>query len=215
MIVDLSHRITDGLLTYPGMAPPRISTEVSFAETAARMAPGVSFAIGRIELVGNTGTYLDTPAHFYPDGYDLADLPLERVVDVPAVVLDATGGIGPDLLDGAGELRGCAVLIHTGHSRHWGSDAYFTGHPFLTADLVATLIAAEPALVGIDSLNIDDNTDPARPAHHGLLGAGIPIVEHLTGLAALPARGARFTALPAPVAGMATLPVRAVAVLPD
>ncbi|MCO1579990.1 cyclase family protein [Crossiella sp. SN42] len=215
MIIDLSHRITDGLRTYPGMAAPRISTEVSYAETAARMAPGVSFRIDRLELVGNTGTYLDTPAHFHPDGYDLAGLPLTRVVDVPAVVLDATGGIGPDLLRDAGDLSDCAVLIHTGWSRHWGSEDYFVGHPFLTADLVAGLIAADPALVGIDSLNIDDNTDPARPAHHGLLGAGIPIIEHLTGLAALPPRGARFTALPAPVAGMATLPVRAVAVIPD
>lgn len=214
-IVDLSHPITDGMVTYPGLDAPKISTFISREDSAARMATGVSFHIGRIDMVANTGTYLDTPMHYHAAGYDTSKLPLERVVDVPAVVIDAARvpTPGPELLAEAGDLAGHAVLFHTGWSRHWGTEAYFTGHPYLTRGLVEALIAAEPAVVGIDSLNIDDNDDPTRPAHHGLLGAGIPIVEHLTGLAQLPARGARFTAIPAPVAGMGTMPVRAVAVL--
>ncbi|MEV1285592.1 cyclase family protein [Micromonospora sp. NPDC049679] len=213
-IVDLSHPITDGLVTYPGLDAPKITTFTSRDESAARLGTGVSFHIGRIDMVANTGTYLDTPHHYHVGGYDTAGLPLERVVDVTAVVIDATriAAVGPDLLADAGELAGHAVLFHTGWSRHWGTDAYFSGHPYLTRALVAVLIEAGPAIVGIDSLNIDDATDPTRPAHHGLLGAGIPIVEHLTNLAELPPHGARFTAVPAPIAGMATLPVRAVAV---
>ncbi|MGI5499546.1 cyclase family protein [Lentzea sp. CA-135723] len=205
-IVDLSHPIVHGMTTMGGMRPPSVSTYVSREETAARMGPGVSFEIGQIDLIANTGTYLDTPAHYHQGGYDTAGLPLERVVDVPVAVLR----IGDQV---PAELVGHAVLFHTGWSRHWGTDAYQHGHPFLTADVVEALIAAGPALVGIDSLNIDDAGDLTRPAHQGLLGAGIPIVEHLTNLDQLPARGARFTALPMPVVGMGTMPVRAIAVV--
>lgn len=214
-IIDLSHPITDGMVTYPGFEPPKITTYISREESTTRLAPGVSYHVGRLEMIANTGTYLDTPRHFHANGYDIAGLPLHRVLDVPAVVIEATQlrAIGPDVLDNAGKLAQHAVLFHTGWSRNWGTDAYFTNSPFLTEDLVAELIAASPAIVGIDSLNIDDVSDPKRPAHQGLLGAEIPIIEHLTALSELPARGARFTALPAPVVGMDTMPVRAVAVV--
>jgi len=214
-IIDLCHPITDGMVTYPGFEPPKITTYISREESTTRLAPGVSYHVGRLEMIANTGTYLDTPRHFHANGYDTAGLPLHRVLDVPAVVITATQlrKIGPDVLNDAGELAEHAVLFHTGWSRHWGNDAYFTNSPFLTEHLVAELIAANPAVVGIDSLNIDDASDPKRPAHQGLLGAGIPIIEHLTALSELPARGARFTAVPAPVVGMGTMPVRAVAVV--
>ncbi|MCG8927539.1 cyclase family protein [Lentzea sp. CC55] len=205
-IIDLSHPIHHGMTTIRGMKTPSVTTYVSREETAARMAPGVSFEIGQIDLIANTGTYLDTPSHYHQDGYDTAGLPLERVADVPAVVLRPGDPILP-------ELEGFAVLFHTGWSRHWGTDTYQDGHPFLTSDVVDALIAVGPALVGIDSLNIDDATDPSRPAHQGLLRAGIPIVEHLTNLEQVPARGARFTALPMPVVGMGTMPVRAIAIV--
>ncbi|GHH38547.1 cyclase [Lentzea cavernae] len=207
-IVDLSHPIVDGMVTMGGMRPPRVTTYVSRDDTAARMGPGVSFEIGQIDLIANTGTYLDTPSHYHSGGYDTAGLPLERVVDVPVAVVRLGDPILP-------EFKGHAVLFHTGWSRNWGTDAYQNGHPFITADVVGALIEVEPALVGIDSLNIDDATDLNRPAHQGLLGAGIPIVEHLTNLEQVPPRGARFTALPMPVVGMGTMPVRAIAVVDE
>lgn len=72
---------------------------------------------------------------------------------------------------------------------------------------------ANVAAVGIDSLNIDDVDDLTRPVHDTLLGAGIPVLEHLTNLAAVPDTGARLIAVPTPVRGMGTFPVRAIAVL--
>ncbi|MFD5824390.1 cyclase family protein [Lentzea sp. NPDC060358] len=207
-IIDLSHPISHGMTTMRGMRTPSVTTYVSRAETSARMTPGVSFEIGQIDLIANTGTYLDTPRHYHQDGYDTAGLPLERVVDVPVAVLQLGDPILP-------ELEGLAVLFHTGWSRYWGTDAYQDGHPFLTSEVVDALLAVGPALVGIDSLNIDDATDPSRPAHQGLLGAGVPIVEHLTNLEQVPGRGARFTALPMPVVGMGTMPVRAIAVVDE
>ena len=216
ILVDLSHPIVDGMTTYPGLPGPTVETHVSREESAARMAPGVSFHIARLSMVANTGTYIDAPFHFHDSGPDIAALALERLVDVPAVVVDATDltAVGADALAGLGDLAGTAVLVRTGWSRHWGTDAYLSpDSPHLTADAVDLLVEAGPALVGIDSLNIDAVPDTSRPAHHGLLGAGIPVVEHLTGLDALPPRGARLTVLPAPVVGMGTMPVRAVAVL--
>ncbi len=214
--VDLSHPIESGMTTYPGLPAPVVSTYISRAESAQRLTGGVSFHIGQVELVANTGTYLDAPYHFHADGPDVAALPLERLVDVPIALVNAVRAARVDaqLLGDPGRLWGRAVLVHTGWSRHWGTDEYGVDAPYLTADAVRALIHANVALVGIDSVNIDNIADTSRPAHHGLLGAGIPIVEHLTALDRLPAEGARLTVLPAPVVGMGTFPVRAVATLP-
>nr|WP_269205230.1 cyclase family protein [Motilibacter aurantiacus] len=218
-MLDLSHPITDGMVTYPGLDAPVVRTVVDRQDSARRLAPGVSFEILGVDLVANTGTYLDAPRHFHAAGADIASLPLERLVDVPVTLVDVRGD-GP--VDAARLAhvtweRGRAILLWTGWSRHWGSPAYVTGGPFVTADAVQVLLAAEPALVGIDALNIDSPADPARPAHCGLLHAGVPIVEHLTGLDELhratggEAGRARLTALPAPFAQLGTFPVRAVA----
>lgn len=216
-VVDLSHPITADMTTYPGLPGPTISDHLSRAASAEHYAPGVTFQIGRIEMVGNTGTYLDSPFHRLEDGTDLAGLDVHRLVDVPGVVVDATEhrGIDPVTLDGL-DLRDRAVLFHTGWSRLWGTPAYGgSTSPFLSAATTERLVAAGPALVGIDSVNIDNPVDPGRPAHSGLLGAGIPIVEHLCRLGDLPPNGFRFTALPAPVVGFGTFPVRAVAVIEE
>jgi kynurenine formamidase len=222
-IVDLSHVITDGLVTYPGIPGPVIGSHLTFDESASHYAAGTEFSIGTISMAANTGTYLDTPAHRYRDGADLAAVDLARMVDLDGVVARArvrpgAGGraIGEsDLLralDGI-ELAGRAVLIDTGHSDHWGTPAYFVEHPYLTDDAVEFLLSVKPALVGIDSLNIDSTHTGRRPAHSWLLAAQIPIVEHLTGLNELPDTGFRFTAAPPAVRGMGTFPVRAFAVL--
>jgi arylformamidase len=215
-IVELSHPIEHGMTTYPGLPGPVISTHISREESAARLGTGVSFHIGRIDLVANTGTYLDAPYHFHADGADLATLPVERLVEVPIVVVRASGrhAVGPDLLGDPSRLAGCAVLVHTGWSRQWGTEAYLSGSPYLTADAARVLVGAGVALLGIDALNVDDTADLSRPVHHGVLGAGIPLLEHLTALDEVPDTGARLTALPPPVRGLGTLPVRAVAVLP-
>jgi kynurenine formamidase len=214
-LVDLSHPIVAGMTTYPGLPGPEIETYISRAESAERLSSGVSFHIGRLCMVANTGTYLDAPFHFHETGADTAGLPLERLVDLPTVVVDARSAVavGARALGDLAGARGAAVLVHTGWSRHWGTSAYAEGSPHLTGDAVDVLIAADVALVGIDALNIDDVADLSRPAHQGLLGAGIPILEHLTGLDALPAVGARLTAVPPPVVQMGTMPVRAVAVV--
>ena len=217
--VDLSHEIVDGMTTHPGIAPPVISTVLSFEASAARYAPGTVFEIRRIDMVANTGTYLDTPAHRFPGGADLADLALERIVDVPGVLVDcrATGRDGGSRGIVAQAFRdvdvaGRAVLIWTGWDRHWGTEAYLSDNPHLTADAAAALVARGAALVGIDSLNVDSLADPRRPAHTAILAAGIPLVEHLTGLAALAGGPFRFFAAPPRVRGMATFPVRAFAI---
>ncbi len=215
MIVDLSHPIVAGMATYPGLAGPQLQTVVSRADSAARLGNGVSFEIGAVTLVGNTGTYLDSPYHFHADRADIAGLPLQRLVDVPIVMVRAAGRsavTAADLGD-PGRLWGRAVLVHTGWAQHWGTPRYLDlDCPHVTADAVDALVDANVALVGIDSLNIDDPTDPRRPAHHRLLGADIPIIEHLTRLDSVPDEGARLTVLPAPVRGMASFPVRPVAV---
>lgn len=215
MIVDLSHEIVAGMATYPGIAGPQLQITISRTASAALLRTGVSFEIESLTLVGNTGTYLDAPYHFHADGADLAQLPLERLVNVPIAVVRAFGRpfvTAHDLGDPA-ELWGRAVLVHTGWARYWGSPRYLElDCPHLTADAVTALVDANVALVGIDSLNIDDPGDPRRPAHHGLLAAGIPIVEHLTNLELIPDAEARLIALPAPVRAMASFPIRAVAV---
>lgn len=215
-LVELSHVVRDGLVTYPGLPAPVITDHLSREASRAVYAPGTEFHIARIEMVANTGTYVDAPSHRYADGADLADLPLERVADLPGVVVDVRGSAGRAVGAEAflaDDVAGRAVLVLTGWSRHFGTSAYASGHPFLTEAAARHLVEAGAALVGIDSLNIDDTTDARRPTHSTLLGAGIPVCEHLTNLDRLPTTGFRFSAAPVAVAGMGTFPVRAWAAL--
>ena len=214
--VDLSHSIVPGLLTYPGLPAPVISDHMSRHESRSRYSAGTTFQIGRIEMVANTGTYIDAPFHRYADGCDLTQLPLESIADLPALCVRVDAGvreIGTGVFNGL-DVRGKAVLVHTGWAERWGSEAYFSGHPYLTDRAGEQLAAAGAALVGIDSLNIDGTDDGARPVHSTLLGAGIPIVEHMCNLERLPAREPfRFFAVPVKVQGMGSFPVRAFAIL--
>ena len=209
-LVDVSHEVAHGLVTYRGLPAPVVCDYLTREASRAIYAAGTEFHIGKIEMVANTGTYLDAPFHRYPDGQDVAQLDLASVADLDAVVLDAAGvrAIDADVF-APHELRGKAVLVRTGWDAHWDTEQYFTGHPFLTRAAAEHLVAAGARLVGIDSLNIDDTVDLTRPVHSLLLRAGIPIVEHLCNLAALPARGFKFFAVPVKVAGMGTFPVRA------
>jgi arylformamidase len=202
---DLSHAVVSGETTYPGLPAPVISDHLTREASRERYAPGFEFQIGRIEMVSNTGTYIDTPFHRFPDGHDLAGLPLERVAGVPGVVVDDVTTV-PD------DVAGCAVLYRTGWDVHWATARYGeAGHPFLPTAVAEALVAAGVALVGIDSVNIDDTRGGERPIHTALLAAGVPIVEHLTNLGALPDRGFAFSAVPPRVVGMGTFPVRAFA----
>ena len=215
-LVDLTHPVRAGMTTYPGLPGPELVDHLSREASRERYEPGTEFQIGRITMVANTGTYLDVPFHRFADGGDLADLDLSRVVDVPGLLVDASGAgraIGRELFDGL-DVAGRAVLVRTGWDRHWGTDGYAADdHPFVTGAAAEWLAGQGVALVGIDSVNIDDMADGSRPAHTGLLAAGVPIVEHLTGLGALPADGFRFHAAPVPVVGMGTFPVRAYALV--
>src|SRR5213078_1800873 len=211
-LVDLSHTIEHGMVTYPGLPAPVISDWLSRDASSSRYAPGTTFQIGKIEMLANTGTYIDAPFHRYDGRQDIGDYPLESVADLEGVVIRATERKGRALdaaWFGGHDVRGKAVLVHTGWDAHWRTERYGSGHPFLTRDAVEHLVAAGAALVGIDSLNIDDAADGARPAHTILLGARIPIVEHLCNLAELPDAGFRFFAVPAKVKGMGSFPVRA------
>ena len=214
--VDLSHTIEAGVITYKGLPAPIICDHMSFADSRAHYAPGTEFQISRIDMVVNTGTYLDTPYHRYPDGTDLAKLDLERLSSLPATVVRVTG-LEARAIDwtnfAASEVRDRAVLVHTGWDAHWRTDRYFEGHPFLTEKAAVYLRDQGARLVGIDSLNIDDTSAGTRPVHSTLLAAGIPIVEHLTNLAALPLQGFEFFAVPPKISGVGTFPVRAHAVI--
>lgn len=213
---DLSHAIEDGMITYKGLPAPLICDHLSRADSRKHYAPGTEFQIARIEMVANTGTYIDAPYHRYADGIDIAGLDLDRIAGVPGVVVRVEGGTQRAIdwtAFAATDVRDRAVLVHTGWSRHWRTDAYFEGHPFLTERAAAYLRDHGAMLVGIDSYNIDDTSGGTRPAHSVLLGAGIPIVEHMTGLDALPVQGFRFWAVPPKVVGMGTFPVRAYAEL--
>jgi len=215
-IVDLSHVIEHGMTTYPGLPGPQICDFWTREGSAANYDDGSSFQIGRIDMVANTGTYLDSPFHRYAEGRDLADLRLSSLADLPAIVVRQPweDGIAVDAPAFQGlDLRGKAVLIQTGWDRHWRTKRYGENHPFLTAAAAGWLIENGAALVGIDSNNIDDTRVRARPAHSRLLGADIPICEHMTGLGQLPDQGFRFSAVPPKVRGMGTFPVRAYAVL--
>jgi kynurenine formamidase len=214
--LDLSHTIEHGMVTYPGLPGPIICDYMSRKDSRGRYADGVEFQIGKIEMVANTGTYIDAPFHRYADGKDVAGLRLEWLADLDAVVVQgpADGSQAVDWRAFAGrELRGRAVLVHTGWDARWGTPGYLTNNPFLTAAAAEYLVGEGVALVGIDSLNIDDIGDGARPVHSTLLGAEIPIVEHLCNLGPLPDRGFRFSAVPPKVSGFGTWPVRAFASL--
>ncbi len=216
--VDLSHAVVNGMVTYRGLPAPLVCDYLTreASREQFRLAPGVDFHIGRIDMVANTGTYVDSPFHRYADGVDLAQLSLDALADVPAIVAYAPRAgeraIGPETFAGL-DVCGRAVLVRTAWDTHWGTDRYFDGHPFLTADAAQHLAAAGATIVGIDSLNIDDADDAQRPAHSTLLGAGIPIVEHLRGLEQLPTSGFRFSAVPVKVCSLGTFPVRAFALL--
>src|SRR5690606_4933803 len=213
--IDLSHVIESGMITYKGLPAPLICDYLSREASRSVYSAGTEFQIDRIEMVGNTGTYLDTPYHRFADGHDLADLPLERVADCEGMVIDVTGASGR-VIDwqalAAGEVRGKAVLVRTGWDRHWRTDRYFENHPHLTEAAAEYLRDQGALLVGIDSLNVAATAGGEPPAPPGLLRAGIPSVEHRTGRERLPADGFRFAAGPPKVRRMGTFPVRAHAI---
>lgn len=211
-LVDLSHVIEQGMVTYKGLPAPLICDHLSRVQSRAHYGEGTEFQIDRIEMVGNTGTYLDTPYHRYADGYDLAGLDLDIIADSPGIVVRVEGS-RERAIDwtafAASDVGGKAVLVHTGWDRHWRTNQYFEGHPFLTEAAALYLRDQGALLVGIDSFNIDDTSGNTRPVHSALLAAGIPIVEHMTNLAALPITGFQFTAAPPKICAMGTFPVRA------
>jgi kynurenine formamidase len=213
-LVDLSHLIEDGMVTYRGLPAPAICDYWSREASASLYDDGSTFQIGRIDMVANTGTYLDAPFHRYADGADLAGLELAGLASLPGLVVRKpfARGLAVEAEDFAGlDVRGKAVLVHTGWDAHWRTEAYFERHPYLTQAAAELLVDGGAALVGIDSYNIDDTAARARPVHTVLLGAGIPICEHMTNLGALPDSGFRFSAVPPKIAGMGTFPVRAFA----
>lgn len=216
VMIDLSHQIEHGMTTYHGLPGPMIEDFMGREESRSRYEPGTEFQIGTIQMVANTGTYLDSPFHRYADGADLSGLALDSLANLSGItfrVAAESRAIDPDLFTGH-DLTGKAVLIHTGWARHWRTDEYFNGlHPFLTAAAAEHLVEAKATLVGIDSYNIDSTESGARPVHTSLLAAGIPIVEHLRGLEDLPTAGYRFFSVPPRVVGMGTFPVRAFALL--
>ena len=216
-LIELSHQIRHGMVTYPGLPGPEVSDYLPREASPDRYGPGTEFHIGRISMVANTGTYVDSPFHRFAGATDVAGLPLCRVADLDGVLVRIGAGqraIDRDAL-AAYDVGGRAVLVHTGWDRYWGSDRYGTANPFLTASAAGWLAERRAALVGIDSVNVDDTSGPSRPVHATLLAAGIPIVEHLCGLDQLPPAGFRFHAAPAPVAGIGSFPVRAYAVIAD
>lgn len=214
--IDLSHTVTNGLVTYPGLPGPIICDYLSREQSRRHYAPGTEFQIGRIEMVANTGTYVDSPYHRFASGKTLAELPLESLAEIPAVVVSPAAGSRREI-DAASfaeiECAGRAVLVRTGWSQYWATERYLTGHPFLTEDAAEMLRDRGAVMVGIDSLNIDSTDDGRRPVHTILLGADIPVCEHLCGLEALPREGFTFSAVPVKVEAFGTFPVRAYAAL--
>jgi kynurenine formamidase len=214
-LIDLSHEVEHGMITYKGLPAPLICDYLSREESRNHYAEGTEFAIGKIEMVANTGTYVDSPFHRFADGIDLSELPLESLANLDGVVVhvEQHGRAIPAEAFAGVDVAGKAVLVHTGWSRHWRTDQYFESHPFLTRAAAQHLANAGAAFVGIDTYNIDDTTDGTRPAHTILLRRNIPICEHMCGLEHLPDRGFRFHAAPVKVKAFGTFPVRAYAVL--
>ena len=218
-LIDLSHMVEHGMVTYRGLPAPVIKDFLSREASRKHYAEGTEFHIGTIEMVANTGTYLDSPFHRYGDGADLSELQLSQLANLEGVCVRVPQSTGTRAIDHSAfrdvDVRGKAVLVHTGWDAHWRQEQYFEGHPFLTREAVEMLRDAGARLVGIDSYNIDDTADLARPAHSVLLAAGIPIVEHMTNLASLPDRGFRFFAVPVKVKAFGTFPVRAFAIITE
>ena len=213
--IELSHIIEDGMITYRGLPGPVIKDYLSREASRAHYAQGTTFQIGKIEMVANTGTYIDAPFHRYKDGRDLAQLEIASVANLEGLLIRAdmaTRAISPEVFKKR-NVQNKAVLIYTGWDRNWGTARYFDDYPFLTRESADYLQSAGAVLVGIDSLNIDDNTEGTRPAHTILLGSQIPVVEHMANLDALPDSGFRFFAVPAPIKGMGSFPVRAFAIV--
>jgi kynurenine formamidase len=209
--VEVSHVIEAGMVTYPGLPVPEVKVIVDYETSRERYGGKSEFLIASLHLCGNTGTYVDSPVHRHRGAQDLAALPLERLAHLPVRLFDARRlgrAIGPRLFAGA-DVRGAAVLVRTDFSQHWRTDRYGRDNPFLTAEACEVLVQARAAFVGIDSLNIDDVADLARPAHTILLGAGIPVCEHMTNLAELPQDAGHLHAVPIAWRGGATFPVRA------
>jgi kynurenine formamidase len=215
LLVDLSHTIEHGMITYRGLPAPLICDYLSREQSRQHYAEGTEFHIGRIDMVANTGTYLDSPFHRFEDGKDLSQLPLASLAGLDGVVVHVTGRERPITRNAfAGlEVRNKAVLVQTGWDQHWRTDTYFEGHPFLTEDAARYLAESGTKLVGIDSYNIDDTADGRRPVHTVLLGNDVPIVEHMRGLAQLPVDGFRFFAVPPKIRSFGTFCVRAFAIL--
>jgi arylformamidase len=214
-LIDLSHEVEHEMVTYKGLPAPIICDFLSREDSRRHYATGTEFNIGKIDMVANTGTYVDSPFHRFADGMDLAELPLESLADLEGVVVHVQEygrAIPAAVFDGV-DLAGKAILIHTGWSRHWRTDQYFDGHPFLTKEAAQYIAGSGAAFVGIDTFNIDDITDGARPAHTILLGQRIPICEHMCGLENLPDQQFRFHAAPVKIRAFGTFPVRAYAVL--
>lgn len=231
--IDVCHTIHHGMITYKGLPAPIVSDYLSRSESRSHYAPGTEFQIGRIEMVANTGTYLDSPFHRYANGQDIAELELAWLANLEGLVVRCAGDSqraitaakleqviagGPRIFGQKVEsqrLKGKAVLFHTQWDQFWRTDKYWDGtHPFLTSDAAERLAEEGVALVGIDSYNIDDTNDGRRPAHSILLGHGIPIVEHLCGLQELPDTDFRFFAVPVKVRNLGSFPVRAFAIVP-
>jgi len=216
-LIDLSHAVEHGMITYKGLPAPVICDFLSRVDSRKHYSAGTEFNIGKIEMVANTGTYVDSPFHRFADGIDLSELPLESLADLDGIVVRAQNlgrAISARHLQGL-DVKGKAVLIHTGWARHWRTDQYFEDHPFLTEDAAKFLAVSEAAFVGIDTYNIDDITDSTRPVHTVLLACRIPICEHMCGLENLPDRGFRFHAAPVKVKAFGTFPVRAYAILDE
>jgi kynurenine formamidase len=216
--IELNHVLENGMPVYPGIPipPPKFDALLDHRASRDRYEGKAEFYLGMVEMAANTGTYMDSPFHRYPDGADLSQVPLDSVAGLPGIVLDAdlssTREIGVDLLKrGEPDLRGRAVLIKTGWDARWGSDRYWEPGPYVNAAAADFLVVAGATLVGVDFWNIDDTTDPARPVHTRLLASNIPIVEHLANLGALPESGFRFYAVPLRIVRGASVPVRAFA----
>lgn len=212
--VELSHIITSQTVTYKGLPAPHICDFLSRENSRRFYEPGTEFQIDRIDMVGNTGTYLDSPFHRYAQGKDLSEIPLEAIANLPGTVIHIpnpeTREIGVEFFRGK-SLKGRAVLIHTGWDRHWETETYYEHHPYLTEPAAIFLRHSGVRLVGIDSHNIDDTSGKKRPVHSILLGAEIPIVEHLCNIGRITAREFHFTAAPPRFQGVGTFPVRAFA----
>jgi kynurenine formamidase len=216
-LIDVSHPFESGRVTYEGLPAPVVTEFLSREASRGKYAEGTTFSIGRVDMVANTGTYVDAPFHRFEGRPDVAMLPLEKLAGLEGVVVEASDAgraVGPDRFDGL-DLAGRAVLVRTGWSRHFSTPAYFREHPYLTRGAAEILVRAGAALVGVDTLNIDDTRDSERPAHTLLLDADIPIVEHLTNLDLLPRTGFRFHAVPAPFRGLGSFPVRAYAIVDE